>query len=101
MKKRTPLSEGYRELSEEKVSYGKVYFRTMFETRTTTECYRLGKLLMMPHSKIALHSHDVGCEWYLDEDTGETYFCPQGSTHEFVNNTNSEKHLLFVQKEVL
>ena len=51
----------------------------------------MGKLIVMPHSAIALHDHDKGCEWYLDEDTGRTYFCSKGGAHKFVNNTDKEK----------
>ncbi len=101
MKKQSPIPAGYVKLAEEKVAYGEIYIRTMYESRTNTECCRFGKILMMPHSKIALHSCDAGCEWYLDEDTVRAYSCPQGGSHEFANNTDSEKHLLFVQKEVL
>ena len=99
MKKKTPIPAGYCKLAEEKVAYGEIFVRTMFESRTTSECYRMGKLIVMPHSKIALHSHNVGCEWYLDEDDGQTYFCPKDGSHWFTNNTDKEKHLIFVQKE--
>lgn len=97
--KKTPIPAGYVKLAEEKIAYGEVYIRTMFESRTPSECHRMGKLIVMPNSAIALHDHDTGCEWYLDEDTGRTYFCSKGGAHKFVNNTDKEKHLIFVQKE--
>ena len=99
VKKKTPIPAGYDKLAAEKVESGQVYVRTLFENRTHAGCYRVGQLIVMPHSAIALHDHDKGCEWYLDEDTGSTYFCPKGGAHKFVNNTNTEKHLIFVQKE--
>ena len=99
MKKRNPLPAGFNKLAEEKVEFGQIYVRTLFESRTHAGCYRMGQLILMPHSKIALHSHNVGCEWYLDEDNGQTYFCPKGGSHWFTNNTDEERHLIFVQKE--
>ncbi len=99
MKKKNPIPAGFNKLAEEKVAFGQIYVRTMFESRTPSEHYCMGKIIVKPHSAIALHNHDTGCEWYLDEDTGGTYFCPKGKSHKFVNNTDREKHLIFVQKE--
>ena len=99
MKNRPSIPAGFDKLAAEKVEFGQVYVRTLFENRTHAGCYRVGQLIVMPHSAIALHDHDKGCEWYLDEDMGSTYFCPKGGSHQFSNNTDKEIHLLFVQKE--
>lgn len=61
--------------------------------------YTFGRLKLMPHSKILLHLHDKNCEWYLDEDTGKSYFCAKGDSHEFVNDSDSTKCLLSIKKD--
>ena len=99
MKNQPSIPEGFVKLAGEKVAYGQVYVRTLPENRTHSGCYKMGQLIVMPHSAIALHDHLRGCEWYLNEDTGRTYFCPKGGSHQFSNNTDKEIHLLFVQKE--
>ena len=45
MKKRTPLSAGYRKLAEEKVAYGEIYIRTMYESiKVNTKITKKGKI---------------------------------------------------------
>ena len=99
MKNHPSVPAGFVELAEEKVAYGQVYVRTLPENRTHSGCYKTGQLIVMPHSAITLHDHLRGCEWYLDEDTGKTYFCPKGGSHRYSNDTDKEKHLFFVQIE--
>ena len=67
---------------------------------STDDDYTFGRLKIMPHSKIKLHLHEDDCEWYLDEESGDTYFCPKGESHEFVNDTDSIKYLLSIKKVV-
>ena len=99
MKNRPSIPAGFDKLAAEKVEFGQVYVRTLFENRTHEGCYRMGQLIVMPHSGISLHDHLRGCEWYLDEGTGITYYCSKGGTHRYSNDTDEEKHLIFVQKE--
>lgn len=73
---------------------GEVLVMNLFQDDT----YTFGRIKMMPHSKIPLHPHEIDCEWYLDEETGKTYFCPKGESHDFVNDSNDIKYLLSVKK---
>ncbi|MCI8471036.1 MAG: cupin domain-containing protein [Clostridia bacterium] len=73
---------------------GEVFVMNLSQNDT----YTFGRIKMMPHSSIPLHPHKFDCEWYLDEETGETYFCPKGESHDFVNDSNKIKYLLSVKK---
>ena len=73
---------------------GEVFVMNLSQNDT----YTFGRIKMMPHSSIPLHPHKIDCEWYLDEETGETYFCPKGKSHDFVNDSNNIKYLLSVKK---
>lgn len=73
---------------------GEVFVMNLSQNDT----YTFGRIKMMPHSSIPLHSHETDCEWYLNEETGKTYFCPKGESHEFLNNSNDIKYLLSVKK---
>ena len=84
-------------LPEDVVEYGEIISKTLFSDDT----YTFGKLIVLPHSKIRLHEHKTDCEWYINELTGETFFCPHGQSHEFTNDTEHVVSLLSVKKRAL
>ena len=63
------------------------------------DVYTVGRVKLMPHSKIPLHPHDHDCEWYWNEETGELVdFCPKGNSHCLVNDTNHIMWLKSIKK---
>lgn len=84
-------------LPKDVVEYGDIFSTTLF----SDGMYTFGKILLYPHSKIRLHEHLTDCEWYINIETCETFFCQCGQSHDFTNDTNNKVYLLSIKKRVL
>lgn len=60
--------------------------------------YTFGRICLGPHSEIPYHDHTTDCEWYINEDTGESWFCAKGEGHQFINDTDETVNLLSIKK---
>lgn len=72
---------------------GQIFYKELYRDKK----YVLTRLKVMPYSSILLHSHTVDCEYYIDEDTNEVYFCPKGGSHCYINSSYYIKSLLSVK----
>ena len=82
----------------EPLDMNKVDFETIFKCQFQDfgEC-SVGKLMLQPHSKIKQHYHQ-NYELYIDTATGEVVSkCCPGKSHEYENNTDNVKVLLYIQ----
>ncbi len=60
--------------------------------------YTFEWIQLAPGSEIPYHVHTTDCEWYINEVTGENWFCPQGEGHCFINDTDHPVNLISLRK---
>ncbi len=61
--------------------------------------FSISQLKLLPGAEIYNHPHLDDCEWYLNEDTGETFYCPKGASHSFRNDTDNIIHLISLKSK--